>query len=333
MVASFVTENASRRVLTSQGKNKTFGGSNENSNRILVAANELKENEKLLDFSILIDEKTDTDTISIVSVVENNETAENNISYSRSQLKDISAHYKSGDIKVDTNLTVDNSFCNAIGRVSKELFADIILINDNTKTNFFQRIIGDDRELLLDQCDKTVFFCHLEHPFTEYRKIILSCPPYSELQANSTIWADRVFRLAKELNLKIDVFATEKTFDKFNDYKNTKCQGLELKHIDISVPDDIVSHANDFDKSCLFINVFARSGTVSAYVGMDSLPQRLEREIKSSDRIFIYPSNIVSSHFASYDDMSENPISAGVETIQRLSKEVGGMFKKNTDEK
>jgi hypothetical protein len=31
--------------------------------------------------------------------------------------------------------------------------------------------------------------------------------------------------------------------------------------------------------------------------------------------------------------MSENPISAGVETIQRLSKEVGGMFKKNTDEK
>jgi hypothetical protein len=66
---------------------------------------------------------------------------------------------------------------------------------------------------------------------------------------------------------------------------------------------------------------------------MDSLPQRIEREITKIDRVFIYPSKLSAGSYNSYDDMTANPLSAGMETIQRISKEVGGIFKKNTDEK
>ena len=58
----------------------------------------------------------------------------------------------------------------------------------------------------------------------------------------------------------------------------------------------------------------------------------MEKENNKLDHIFIYPSQSPADlSYAAYDDMSGSPIAAGVETIQRLSKEVGGMFKKTEE--
>lgn len=334
MVASFVTESASRKiVLTQQNQTSGFEDDTSTENNILVALNTLKGNEKLLDFSILMHDKHTNNKLSVVSVIESDDDAEVKLATAPKHLSEISAYYTSGEIHVDTNYTLDNNTENAIGRVSKELFSDIVLINDHSKSNLLKRIIGDDRELLLDVCDKTIFFCRLEKSFTDYRKIVLTCPPYSELQPNSRIWGNYVFKIARELNLKIEFYSTKETFARFEAYKNSKKYGTEISHVELTSPEDIMDYLHEFDASSLVINVFARQGSISAFLGMDSLPQRIEREITKIDRVFIYPSKLSAGSYNSYDDMTANPLSAGMETIQRISKEVGGIFKKNTDEK
>lgn len=331
MVASFVTENVGKKLLIEKEKNNSFENLSINNHHLLVAANELEGNEKLCDFSILISDKSEKYPISVVNVIENNEHAEELIFKSRRHIDDFIAHYNEGAIKIDARATIDHSFSSGIGRVSKEIAADVVLLNDNSKSNLLNRLIGDEREHLLDMCDKTVFFCHFNHVFTSYRKIILVCPAYAELEQNSKQWVDRILRLSKELNLDMDVYSTRQTFEKLKTYRTAQKYSTDLTFFKIETPEDVLPKLAKFENENLFISVFARTGSVSAFTGLESLPQRMEKENPHIDRVFVYPSQSTAEAFVAYEDMSGSPLAAGVETIQRLSKEVGGLFKKGEE--
>ncbi len=171
MTASFVTENAGKKLLIEQVKNEPVEQLALRNQHVLVAANELKGNELLLDFSILITNKKVINPLSIVSVMENNNEAERNIRRSRKHMDDFISHYSSGEIVVQTMATIDHNFSSGIARVSKELAADMVLINDDSRLNLLKRLVGDDRDHLLDVCDKTIFFCHFNRSFASFKKM------------------------------------------------------------------------------------------------------------------------------------------------------------------
>lgn len=330
MTASFVTENAGKKLLIEQSKNEPIEGPLRRSQHLMVAANQLKDNEQLLDFSILITDKKVVNPISVVSVLENDNDVENRIRKSRKHIDDFLNHFSSSEMSIQATATIDHNISSGIARVSKELAADIVLINDFSKTNILKRLVGDDRDHLLDVCDKTVFFCHFEKPFATYRNIALICPPLAELESSFTQWLERVFRVAKELNCSIDVFGTIDTFDKIKAYQQFRKFGSSLKHHEIAHPDEALEIIHSAKENTLVVGVFARTGAISAFLGMDILPQRMEKEAANLDRIFIYPAQqITDGFFASYDDLSAVPLAVGVGTIQRLSK---GIFKKNDSE-
>lgn len=103
----------------------------------------------------------------------------------------------------------------------------------------------------------------------------------------------------------------------------------DLTHIGIENLEQTVNYSAQFTEEDLFISVFSRPGAVSSFVGMENLPQKFEKELSKIDHIFVYPAqNNADLSFSSYDDMAGTPINAGVETLQRIGKEVGGIFKK-----
>lgn len=332
MTASFVTENAGKKLLIEQAKNEPLEGPAMRTQHVLVAADELKGNEKMLDFSILITDKKVKNPISVVSVLENDEEAEMKIRRSRKHIDDFITHYNSGEINVHAMATIDHNVSSGIARVSKELVADIVLVNDNSKTNLLKRLVGDDRDHLLDVCDKTVFFCHFNHNFSTYRSITLICPPLAELEQSCNQWLERVMRLSKELNCNINVYSTRETFEKIKAYRTYRRFMADLTHIAIEKPEDAMGDIGQLNEDNLLVAIFARSGSVSDFLGMENLPLRFEKENTLLDRIFVYPSQTLSENFASYSDVSRGPLTLGVEAIQRLSKEVGEIFKKSDSE-
>ena len=207
-----------------------------------------------------------------------------------------------------------------------------MLVNDNSKTNLLKRLVGDDRDHLLDVCDKTVFFCHFNHNFSTYRSITLICPPLAELEQSCNQWLERVMRLSKELNCNINVYSTRETFEKIKAYRTYRRFMADLTHIAIEKPDDAMGDIGQLNEDNLLVAIFARSGSVSDFLGMENLPLRFEKENTLLDRIFVYPSQTLSENFASYSDVSRGPLTLGVEAIQRLTKEVGEIFKKSDSE-
>jgi Kef-type K+ transport system membrane component KefB len=332
MTASFVTENAGKKLLIHQSKKEPMEGPALRSQHLMVAANELKGNEQLLDFSILITDKKVINPISVVSVLDNDGEAEMRIRRSRKHMDDFIHHYSGGEISVQAMATIDHNLSSGISRVSKELVADIVLINDNSKLNLLKRLVGDDRDHLLDVCEKTVFFCQFNNPFATYRTVALVCPPLSEFETSFNQWIERVFRIAKELNCVMEVYAAESTFEKIDAYKQFRRFGTDLKHVVTEQSEETLRLLENRQADTLLVSVFARKGSVSSFLGMELLPQRMERQLDRMDRIFIYPAQQpVDAAFGSYEDINAGPLAAGVEAIQRLSKEVGGIFRKEEE--
>lgn len=330
MTASFVTENAGKKILIEQVKNEPVEQLALRNQHVLVAANELKGNELLLDFSILITNRKVINPLSVVSVMENDEEAERNIRRARKHMDDFISHYSGGEISVQTMATIDHNMSSGVARVSKELAADIILINDNNKMNILKRLVGDDREHLLDVCDKSVFFCHFERKFASFKKIYLSCVPLCELESSFTQWLDRVNRIARELKLDIDIVSTNETFQKVKEYLELKESGAQLTHVAIEQHDDLLQHQPKHTDSSLVFMIIGRKGSISAGGLSEGFVNKLEKQFDAFDRVIVYPEQHVSDTlFGTYDDVTAGPLAAGVETLQRLGKEVGGIFKKS----
>lgn len=333
MVASFVTENAGKKMLIEQSKSEPLEGPALRSQHLLVAANQLIGNEQLLDFSILITDKKVINPISVVSVLENDDEAERSIRRSRKHIDDFLHHFSGGEIKAQAMATIDHNFSSGVARVSKELVADIVLINDQKNMNLLKHLVGDDRDHLLDVCEKTVFFCKFSKPFATYRTIALVCPPMAEIEIGFHQWLERILRMSKELKCNMEILSTTDTFEKIMAYRDFRKFGAELKHLAIEMPEDALRLLDNRTEETLLVSTFARKGSVSSFLGMELLPQRMERQFDNLDHIFIYPvQQAIDSTFGSYDDINAGPLAAGVEAIQRLSKEVGGIFRKNDEE-
>ena len=330
MTASFVTENAGRRLLVEQAEDSDLlAAPQKRTQHLLVALNELKGNENILDLSILITDKKVINPISVVSVLPDDQQAESRIHRSRNHMNDIITHYSSGETKVNTIATIDHNLSSGIARTSKELAADIVVINDSDKMNLLMRIVGDDREHLLDVCDKTVFFCQLDMPFISKRRIILICPELAELENSFTNWLDRVLRLSRELNLPTIVFSGEQTYEKINTYTEQRKFNVSLEQKTISELDEFFMLNYKIESTDLIIYCTARKGAISYTASVDSFLNKLEKAFPDNDRILIYPSQLSDNLFNSYDDISTNPITRGMETIQKIGKEVGNIFKGN----
>ena len=331
MTASFVTESAGRKMLIEMSENSDLDD-NETKLRnkhIMVSMNELIGNEGLIDFAILVSDPKVINPISVVSVYPNNDQAERMIRKSRKSLEDIVKHFAGHESKINTIATIDYNLSSGIARVSKELVSDIVIINDSRNNkNILKRVVGDDRAHLLDVCDKTIFFCQLDKPSVSYQKIVVVAPLLSEIEPTFSLWVERVLRLSKELSINLELFASATTYERFQKvaYANKLDFNVRLKEIE-NLDDFFPLYNNSKDDLVVFCS--ARVGSVSYDPMIEAISTKLEKACPNNDLMFIYPGLEVDPMYASYDDISATPIIAGVETIQKIGREVGSIFKKS----
>ncbi len=330
MVASFVSENAGKKLLIQLAENSDITDTKRVSRNqhLLIAINELRGNELLIDLSVLITDKRVLNPISVVSVLPNNKEAEQRIRTSRKEMDEIVKHFSNGEFPVNVVTTIDHNLSSGIARVSKELFTEIVVLNDSHTGNLLSRIVGDDRDHLLDVCEKTVFFCQLQRALVSYEKIVLICPPHAEIEYSFESWCERILRLAKELNTTIQVHGTHELHDGIVRVIKKVKIFANVEFVQLDETEDFFEN-NKTNNEDLIIMVSARSGSVSYSANLTSFLSKLEKEKANNDQILIYPSQEVEENiFSGYEDFTTTPLSKGVETIQKISKEVGNIFKK-----
>jgi Kef-type K+ transport system membrane component KefB/archaellum component FlaF (FlaF/FlaG flagellin family) len=330
MTSSFVTENTGKRLLVNLSENSELEDNEMRlrNKHLMVYMNELKGNERLLDFALLITDPQVINPISVVSVYPDNDNAERMIRKSRKSLEDIVKHYSGQEAKLNTIATIDHNLSSGISRVSKELVADIVLVNDSSSINIIKRLVGDDRDHLLTTCEKTVFFSSLSKPSVSYERIVLVAPLLAELEPTFLLWSERILRLGKELNIPIVHYGSQTTYDRLEKVASANKMEAELRFQELNAVDEF--YPSYQKRSTDFVVVVAcRPGTVSYDLQMDLLIQGMEVAFEQNDYLLLYPgTNATDPTFSNYDDINTAPLAAGVETIQKIGREVGSIFKK-----
>lgn len=336
VVASFATEQAGKKIIVeSENTNdiiKTNGtASNEH---ILFPIADFSNIEKLLELAVFIKDKKSANPVSVLSVVSNNNEAEINILKARNKLEEFVKEASASETKVNVVTTIDHNAASGIIRISKELMADIIILGWPQRTGFFDRLIGEKLDSILNNTDKTVFVCLLEKPLVLHKRIVVIAPPLAEHENGFSLWVSKIATLAQELSISIQLYCNEVTQSAVDRILKKGKLPASISMQNFIDWEDFIILSKDIHQDDLLVLISARKGAAS-YIGvLENLPSKFEKYFPLNSRFVVYPQqfdNFSDERYADLDISSE-PLSKGIEAVQKIGKEIGSIFKKKENE-
>ncbi len=336
IVASFATERAAKKIIVESDDAdeiiKTNGAAS--SEHILLPIASVQNIEKLLELAIFIKDKKSANPVSILSVVSNNNEAEINILKARNKLEEFVKQASASETKVNVITTIDHNTASGITRISREIMADMIILGWPQRAGFFDKLIGEKIDSILNNTDKTTFICHLEKPLVLHKRIVIAAPPLSEHENGFGLWMSKMTKLAQELSISIVMYCNEATEKAVEKYLKTTRQTSVISTKSFSDWEDFLIISKDINEDDLFVLVSARKGATS-YIGvLENLPSKIEKYFPNNSRFVIYPQQFDNFSDERYSDLdiSSEPLSKGIEAVQKISKEIGSIFKKKDNE-
>jgi Kef-type K+ transport system membrane component KefB len=330
IVASFATEKAAKKIVIETEDDTTgLKANGVHNEHILLPIANVENIEKLLEFSIFIKDKKSANPVSVLSVVSNNDEAEINILKARIKLEEFVKQASASETKVNIITTIDHNAASGIARISREIIADIIVLGWPKRTGFIDKLIGEKVDNILSNTDKTTFICHLEKPLVLHKRIVIAAPPLAEHENGFELWFSKIAKLAQELSIPIQLFCNELTEKSIGRAvkKSKLSASITVSHF--SDWQDFLILARNIHEDDLFVLASARKGATSYMAVLENLPTKLEKHFPSNSRLVIYPQQFIQNYGSErYDDINAEPLNKGIETMKKIRKGIGNIFKK-----
>ncbi|HPB58022.1 MAG TPA: cation:proton antiporter [Bacteroidales bacterium] len=338
VVASFATEKAARKIMVEaeESEGEIVKAEEYTSSNILLPIENVSNTEKvekLLEFAIFIRDKKSVHPLSVLTVVSNDEEAEVNILKARNKLEACVAKASAFETNVNVITTIDHNAASGISRIAREIMADAIILGWPSRKGFFDKLIGEKMDMILENSEKTIYVCHPAKPLILHKRIILVVPPFAEHESGFKLWFANVIRLAQELSVSVQVYGNEDSFKSIHRlYKENKFNATLVTH-NFTDWDDFLILSREIKDDDLIFLVSARKGATSYMSMMDKLPAKIEKYFRDHSRIIIYPEHYSDEHAMNqYKDFSGETINKGIEAVQKLGKGIGNIFKIKDEE-
>ncbi|MCZ2133419.1 MAG: cation:proton antiporter [Bacteroidetes bacterium] len=331
VVASFATEKAAKQIILETENDATEPGeaNNIHNEHILLPIANMENIDKLVEFSIFIKDKKSVNPISILTVISNNDEAETNILKARNKLEKFVMQASASETKVNVITTIDHNAASGIVRISREIMADIIVMGWPRRVGFIDKLIGGKIGVVLSNTDKNAFICHLEKPLILHKRVVIAAPPLTEFEKGFEQWLAKIARLAQELSVPIQLYCNELTEKAVRKIFAQEKLVIPLAATLFNDWEDFLVLARYICEDDLFVLISARKGAPSYMAILDNMPNKLEKYFAMNSRILIYPQQFNQERMIEqYNDNTAQPLSKGIETIQKIGKGIGDMFKK-----
>jgi Kef-type K+ transport system membrane component KefB len=330
LTATLVTENASRRILTSEKEEPSIEYPVHNSEHIMIPIANLDNMETLLEFAVFVKNKKSVNPITVLSVVPNDEEAEKNLVRAKKNLQSLVKMTLANETKVKITATIDHNIAGGIIRASREEMTDTIMIGWPRKTGLIERFIETKTALIISRTSKAVYICHFGHPLVGHTKIVVVCPPFGELEPGFEIWLPKISTLSKELSLNVLCYCNTTSKEAITEYFHARKQksGFDFSS-DFDLP-NLQLLQNEVGPGDMLIYVAARRTSVSYENCMENIQEKLEKNFPSNSKIIIYPrTHHIDSKFSEYGDINSEPLNQGFERVQKIGKDIGNLLKRD----
>ncbi|PPL00205.1 cation:proton antiporter [Parapedobacter indicus] len=326
IVASLVTESASKKIVVAGEQDVVVSKRNiaKEEQLILPIAN-LNNMEALLDFATLIKSKQSPHPLTVLTVVPNDELAEQNLQKARKNL-DSTVKYAAGtETEVTIMTTIDYNIPNGISRAATETSADAILLGWPSKPGIIEKLVGEKTESILNQTDTNLFMCQVNRPLVSHKRLTLFCPPLAETELGFVFCMDKIQRLSQELSIPIHTICTERTKAAINEYLAKFKSSVQIVfsiHDDWDELRDLRKFVNDSD---LIVFISARQGELSYRYSFDRIPKKLDKVYHLHNRILVFPRRRGGRSLDEFEEVPTTPL------FQRIGRGIGSIFTKERD--
>jgi Kef-type K+ transport system membrane component KefB/nucleotide-binding universal stress UspA family protein len=329
IVASFVTEKAGKIIASEKMDDESETATFKYNEHILLAVNNFHETQKIVDLAALIKNPRSKQPLSLLTVFDNDQNSEKNILKARNEAEEIFSYAAATETKINFIPTIDHNPAGGIVRTSRETMADVIMTGWSRRTDIINRIIGETTDNIINHTNKTMFICQLNMPFEVHSRIVTVAPPLCEIEEGFRFWTEKIVHLSREISKPLVFYCNIKTAAEIS--KQIKKHDLQKTTVIKEFNDwqDFLILSRDIIKEDFLFIISARRRTASWMSILDNLPAKLEKYFEFNNKVIVYPQQKTDTHLnAQYKDIDSEALEIGIETVQRIGKGIGSIFRK-----
>jgi Kef-type K+ transport system membrane component KefB len=288
MVATFVTENAARKIaLEEELPDKAQLSFTEE--RILVPIANPQTMNDLIDLTLLFSRPNKNIPVYGLTVVPDDEEASQKLAQSRQTLQRLIHHAAQTDRQVEVISTIDQNVVNGIKRVAKIVGASDIILGTSPRAKLSEYIFGRTIEHLINS---TTFLLGIYHPTTninETRHIQVFVPEYAEKEYGFKTWVSRIAILSKNLSVKCLFHCSHETATAIAHLlKQLRLSTLSEFNC-VNGLEELGKGIKEATTSDFLVVIYPRRNTLSYQSSYSGIPRMLDREFSDMSYLLIYP--------------------------------------------
>lgn len=292
IIATLATENAAKMMVEESDEinpEEIIKTESYKMESILLPLANIQNFDKLMEFAILIKDKTSKNAVSILSVVPNDEEAELNIAQAKNKLDEYVRQATAAETEVEIISTIDEDVANGISRKSREIIADLIILGWPTSTQGTADIMGGKMGEILEKTTKTTFICDVIKPWATHQRMFVAAVTHSEKAEGFQLWVKKLIKLSEELSIPIVVNCSPKTQNAIENLINVlKIKApLEFRHF--TNWDDFLILSKDLLPDDIFVLISAKKGAKTHQLNLHRIPNKLNKYFKEHTKIIVYP--------------------------------------------
>lgn len=329
LVASFVTENAAKKIMIMEEEIKEQPVRPVSEQKILVPISNPVTMERLIDLAIAIKLPRNRFPIVSLSVVDDDHSAKAKLIEAKRMLEKATIHAAGMDQKVEIVTTIDQKVTTGIKRVAKEIFASEIIMGFGLKNQFSEMLFGNNVKYLVENTDIAVWVASIHGNLNSYERIVVVCPKFADREYGFPNWLSRIFRLANSLGLTCHFHSTPQTFEHIKTYHQQQRSGVRISHTDFLDWEEFNGVGSHLSHSDLLIFPLARNGGVSYKLSQENIPRLMAKHFEQLSFILVYTSSaddtteLMFSH-----DFDNTIIEQGMSLLKTPSRLLGGLFRR-----
>ena len=260
-IASFAAQKGAHN-LASQSADKKDDTTQNSKERILIPVSNEETAEELINLSLAVKAKKNTQHLYALKVLDNQSaTDDNQIKKSQRLLENAALSAAATDTHLQTLLRYDINVSNAILSVILEHnITDLILGLHKEKgisTSFFGRIT----EGIIGHGDVTTFIYKPTQPLSTMKRHLIIIPPHAEKEAGFTQWVEKIGHVVQNTGSKTVFYGTEETLSRLKSLLNK--HSLEAEYTLFTDWDDFLIVFRDVQKNDILWIILSRNQGVS----------------------------------------------------------------------
>ncbi len=332
VASSFATERAAKKIVICMDESDLVEKSEASSGEHLLIPYSQSENfDKLLDFAILIKEKKSLFPLSVLSIVPNDQESESNILKANQRFDSLKSQASASEVSVNFIAAIDHNPVGGIVRTSREVMADIILLDWFDKAGVVDFILGEKVSAILKTSEKAIFLSKITKPLVSHDRIIALVPPHSEMESGFVQLIQKMSKLANELSIPMLVFCNEKTKVSLKSLLFRKRWHASVKYELFDDWDDFLVLSRFIHEKDLIVLLSSRRGAISYFPQVEIIPGKIKKYYPNHNFIICFPkqNNLQDiTQLGNVDLSTPGVINTGIETIQKIGKGIGELLKK-----